>query len=74
MINAIYIVKDVGTVSEELWTQSVYTEESALKSLDGTKVVVKFEPDTSADLSSETVYFGCGALWESLTDSEWREE
>ena len=74
MINAIYIVKDVGTVSADLWTQSVHTEESALKSLDGTKVIVKFEPNTSADLSSETIYFGCGALWDSLTASEWREE
>lgn len=74
MINAIYIVKDVGTVSADLWSHSVYTEQSAWTSLDGTKVIVKFEPDTSADLSSEIMYLGCGALWESLTDSEWREE
>ena len=74
MINAIYIIKDAGTVPAELWSFSVYSEQTAWQSLDGTKVIVKFPADTSADLSSETVYLGCGALWDALTVNEWRED
>lgn len=74
MITAKYIIKNIGDVSAELWSESVYTEQTAWKNITQSQVIVKFPADTSADLSGETVYNGFGELWESLTPSEWREE
>lgn len=66
-----YIVKNTADVTSELYAASVFTEENACKSNDGTKVILKFVGDVGNLLDGETVYKTSQDLFETEGYTEW---
>ena len=66
-----YIIKKTDEVSAEIWAASLSNENNARKSLDGSKVILKFEAsEVPAILAGETIYQK-DVDGDFLTDGEW---
>ena len=67
----IYAIELLSNMTSERWDEVIQTPESARKSLDGTKVVVKFHTKPSW-VSSDT--HSKEEMWDVLDTDEWRED
>ena len=60
-----YIIKNTSDITAEMWAACLCSEQTARKSLDGTKVLLKFEAETTPSVfTGETI----------LTKQEARQE